>query len=143
MSQVLVALLLVAVAVAAAVLYYVFAIGLVGPLQGGGGQQARQQLILVVYRWYEGMPLFLTLRNVGAAEIDLTNADFFIDGVPQTFTIGDACGSGGILQPRETCIDGRLSAGGLELVAAKTYTLKVATADGAIFSYAVTYGTAG
>ena len=50
-SQVIAALLLIAIAVAAAILLYVFAIGLLGSLGSSGGQQTKQQLIMEAYNW--------------------------------------------------------------------------------------------
>ena len=53
-SQVIAALLLIAIAVAAAILLYVFAIGLLGTLGVGGGQQTKEVLILEAYNWEGG-----------------------------------------------------------------------------------------
>ena len=50
-SQIIAALLLIAIAVAAAILLYVFSIGLLGSLGSGGGQQTKEQLILEAYSW--------------------------------------------------------------------------------------------
>src|SRR3989337_3533051 len=48
-SQVIAALLLIAISVAAAILLYVFSIGLLGSLGTGGGQQVKAQLITEAY----------------------------------------------------------------------------------------------
>jgi flagellin-like protein len=48
-SPVIATLLMIAIAVAAAILVYVWSMGLVGTLQGTGGQQTREQLIMEAY----------------------------------------------------------------------------------------------
>ncbi len=50
-SQIIAALLLIAIAVAAAVLLYVFSIGLLGSLGSGGGQQTKEQVIMEAYNF--------------------------------------------------------------------------------------------
>src|SRR3972149_11238896 len=83
-SQVIAALLLIAIAVAAAILVYVFAIGLLGSLSTSGGQQTKQQLILSAYDWRTPTTLILHVRNVGSAVINLANADYFVHGTKLT-----------------------------------------------------------
>ena len=80
-SQVIAALLLIAISVAAAVLVYVFSIGLLGSLQTSGGQQSKQQVIMEAYNWpriRSTGTLTLTVRNVGPASVQF--ADLFING---------------------------------------------------------------
>ncbi|MEM2962583.1 MAG: archaellin/type IV pilin N-terminal domain-containing protein, partial [Candidatus Bathyarchaeia archaeon] len=48
-SPVIATLLMIAIAVAAAILVYVWSMGLVGTLQGGGGKQTTEQIILEAY----------------------------------------------------------------------------------------------
>jgi len=48
-SPVIATLLMIAIAVAASILVYVWSMGLVGSLQGTGGQQTREQLIMEAY----------------------------------------------------------------------------------------------
>src|SRR3989337_1042901 len=98
-SQVIAALLLIAIAVAAAILLYVFSIGLLGSLGTGGGQQTKEQLIMEAYNWdLTTGDLQLTLRNVGPAAINGDTTDVFVNGISQgtlgcaaTMAPGDSC----------------------------------------------------
>ena len=45
-SPVIAVLLMIAIAVAAAILVYVWSMGIIGTLTGGGGQQVKEQVIL-------------------------------------------------------------------------------------------------
>ena len=83
-SQVIAALLLIAIAVAAAILLYVFSIGLLGNLSGSGGQQTKEQVIMEAYNFPPNQGLMITVRNVGSATVDMTGADFFLNGVSAT-----------------------------------------------------------
>ena len=139
-SQVIAALLLIAISVAAAVLVYVFSIGLLGSLQTGGGQQAKQQVIMEAYSWpvATGSPVTLTLRNVGPAAVEFSDA--FINGQntgggtgtckfndpANLLDVGSSCTM--ILTPAIA------PSGGV------AYTIKVVTIDGAVFSYSAIYG---
>lgn len=139
-SVVIAALLLIAIAVAAAILLYVFAIGLIGGLQSSGGQQTKQQLIMEAYNWV-GTAVTLQLRNVGSAEIDLGAADFFINGL-DAGTVGGTCNAN-VLIPQEGCEGTLTPPGALTITGGVAYTLKIVTADGAVFSYAIIKGQAG
>ena len=137
-SQVIAALLLIAIAVAAAILLYVFSIGLLGSLGTGGGQQVKEQLIMEAYNWSgcSGGTIILTLRNVGPASIDVGGADFFVNGLPATPTgfiatltpgQGD---SGSLTAPTFSCTNGA------------AYALKIVTPTGGVFSYSILAGGA-
>jgi hypothetical protein len=135
-NQVIAALLLIAIAVAAAILLYVFAIGLLGSLGTGGGQQTKEQLIMEAYNFPIGSPssLSLTIRDVGPASIDVSHADFFVNGVKVTAT-----GCGVTLTPTQSC-SATLSVTTTSLVSGAAYPLKIVTPDGGVFSYTVVYG---
>ena len=64
-SQIIAALLLIAITVTAAVLLYVFSIGLLGSLGTGGAQNIKEQLVMEGYNFPTTGPLTLTVRNVG------------------------------------------------------------------------------
>ena len=140
-SQVIAALLLIAISVAAAVLVYVFSIGLLGSLQSSGGQQAKQQMIMEAYTWNDAVPptiLVLTVRNVGPAQIQV--ADVFINGAAVT-----PSAHGGSFNAQLQLNVG--SMGTLTLPAAGynsgvAYTVKIVTVDGAVFSYSAICGQA-
>jgi FlaG/FlaF family flagellin (archaellin) len=141
-SQVIAALLLIAISVAAAVLVYVFSIGLLGSLQSSGGQQAKQQVIMEAYNWPTGTPglLTLTLRNTGPAAVQF--ADWFINGVAVA-TVAGTCtpfatnplAVGSSCQLTLTPPDATIAAG-------VAYVIKGVSVDGAVFSYSAIYGQA-
>jgi flagellin-like protein len=136
-SQVIAALLLIAIAVAAAILVYVFSIGLLGSLQGGGGQQVKEQVILEAYNW-GGTSLVLTVRNVGTANVFV--ADVFVNGAKVTATPGGSgtgCSSGTI-SVQTTCTLTIASPG--TVTSGVAYPVKVVTGDGAVFSYSAIDG---
>jgi FlaG/FlaF family flagellin (archaellin) len=137
-SQVIAALLLIAISVAAAVLVYVFSIGLLGSLQSTGGQQAKQQLIMEAYNWITPTSLVLTVRNVGPAGVQV--ADIFINGVSQgTFVLGGSFTSSAL---------GVGSMGTITITPGGTYNngvayvIKIVSIDGAVFSYSAICGQA-
>jgi len=131
-SQVIAALLLIAIAVAAAVLVYVFSIGLLGSLQGGGGQQVKQQLILEAYDWTT--TLKLSLRNVGTAPVVI--ADVFVGGNPAVVGASTTVGIQSMTVMSFTSVSGLTPSPGV------AYTIKIVTLDGAVFSYSAIYGQA-
>jgi FlaG/FlaF family flagellin (archaellin) len=136
-SQVIAALLLIAIAVSAAVLLYVFTIGLIGTLQTGGGQQVKQQLIMEAYDWTALGTLKIWVRNIGAAEIVL--ADMFVNGLAVNFVIPTECNNTfKIGQSCRVIINQFL----VTIMSGVTYSLRIVTVDGAIFTYAVTAGKA-
>jgi flagellin-like protein len=140
-SQVIAALLLIAIAVAAAILLYVFAIGLLGSLGSSGGQQTKEQLILESYHWDMAAPpgtIVLTLRNVGSASIDTEHTDVFINGIQITSAPGGSCAA--TLTPTQSCTSGTLTPSGTSYVAGAAYPLKLVTPDGGVFSYSVIAG---
>ena len=134
-SQVIAALLLIAIAVAAAILLYVFAIGLLGSLGSSGGQQTKQQLIMEAYNWGSPNTIGVTVRNVGSASIDAAHTDVFINGVTVGTTPLSTCGT---LTPGQSCTTSFTAAG--SYVAGAAYPLKLVTPDGGVFSYSVIDG---
>jgi flagellin-like protein len=134
-SQVIAALLLIAIAVAAAILLYVFAIGLLGSLGSGGGQQTKEQLIMEAYNW-NATSLQLTMRNVGPAAINGHDTDVFVNGISQG-TLG--CSS--TLGPGESC-SVTLGVSGFTPVPGAAYPLKLVTPSGGVFSYSIIAGGA-
>lgn len=139
-SQVIAALLLIAIAVAAAILLYVFSIGLLGSLGSGGGQQTKEQVIMEAYQWTGTVPgtLTLTFRNVGPAAVDMENADVFVNGIKQPATT-TTCNQ--VLDPGESCsYSFTVDDGGVTLVAGAAYPLKIVTPTGGVFSYSIIQG---
>ncbi len=145
-SAVIATLLLIAIAVAAAIIVYVFSIGLLGGLQTSGGQQVKQQVIMEAYNWVaQSATLILTLRNVGPANAQF--ADWFINGA--TGRSGNrnvalleqghahvACtlGCRQFLCSNFDPLQRATSSG-------VSYVVKVVTIDGAVFSYSAIAGS--
>jgi FlaG/FlaF family flagellin (archaellin) len=138
-SQVIAALLLIAISVAAAVLVYVFSIGLLGSLQSSGGQQAKQQVIMEAYSWPAGVgtKLVLTVRNVGPAAVQF--ADLFINGIDSTPTAWSTPTILPVGSPTTITVTPNAA---LTLSAGTSYVIKIVTVDGAVFSYSAIYGSA-
>jgi archaellum component FlaF (FlaF/FlaG flagellin family) len=141
-NQVIAALLLIAIAVAAAILLYVFAIGLLGSLGSSGGQQTKEQLIMESYNWAFGSPpgsITLTVRNVGSASIDAGHTDIFVNG---NLISGGLAGCLQVLTPTQSCTTSALTVpgGAGSYIAGAAYPLKLVTPDGGVFSYSVIAG---
>jgi len=139
-SAVIATLLLIAIAVAAAIIVYVFSIGLLGGLQTSGGQQVKQQVIMEAYNWGTANSLVLTLRNVGPASVQFQ--DYFVNGVIAT-TLSGTCGYSGATSTltvgsscTETVTPPTTAAAGV------AYVIKVVSVDGAVFSYSAIAGSA-
>jgi hypothetical protein len=141
-SQVVAALLLIAISVAAAILLYVFAIGLLGSLGTSGGSQTKEELILEAYSFPNlAGPVAIAMRDVGPSSINIGGADFFVNGVKATLSAGVGTSCVGLtLTPSESC-GGSLTLGTMSsLVTGASYPLRVVTPDGGVFSYPITAG---
>ena len=136
-SQVIAALLLIAIAVAAAILLYVFSIGLLGSLGTGGGQQTKEQLIMEAYNWDLAAGLQLTLRNVGPAAINGATTDVFVNGIFQQLL-----GCAATMAPGDSCTVPAFAVTGFTIVSGAAYPLKLVTPSGGVFSYSVIAGGA-
>jgi len=138
-SAIIAALLLIAITVAAAILLYVFSIGLLGSLQTGGGQQTKEQLIMEAYNWLvPAGPLTLTLRNVGPSTVQF--ADVFINGAIQATPTGSCyAGATPTLAVGSSCT--MSIAAPTSHTAGVAYPIKIVTVDGAVFSYSAIAGS--
>jgi flagellin-like protein len=139
-SQVIAALLLIAIAVAAAILLYVFSIGLLGSLGSGGGQQTKEQLILEAYNWGSsttGGSISGSFRNVGPASINIGSADVFVNGIPCTFT---TIATSTLTPQGATTFTVSVATG--TFVPGAAYPMKIVTPTGGVFSYSVVDGGA-
>jgi len=134
LSPVIATLLMVAIAVAAAIITYVWSMGLLGGLMGTGGAQTKEQLIIEVYNWKTGT-LNYTVRNVGSANVEI--AATYLEGVAQTVT-GDTIISVGSSKGQSFTPTGvgTLSEGA-------SYVLKLVTKTGATFTFSAVKGRAG
>jgi len=138
-SPVIATLLVIAIAVAAAILVYVWSMGLVGQLQSGGGEQVTEQIIMDVYSYNINGTLVLQLRNVGNSVIEVDKIYVENDDGIEAFD-GNSTGVDGILNIGEvepfTCAVTGTTTYGVQ------YTCKVITRTGGVFTFAVIAGSA-
>jgi len=131
-SPVIATLLMIAVAVAASVIVYVWSAGLLGTLMGGGGAQVKEQLILEAYDW-TGANLILYLRNVGSASVKVSQ--IYVGGTQCTPSDTNTIAPGGTSTQS-------FAPGGTYTPGA-AYTVKVVTTTGGVFSFSCTNGQTG
>jgi len=131
-SPVIATLLMIAVAVAASVIVYVWSAGLLGTLMGGGGAQVKEQVILEAYGWATAAgPLDLYLRNVGSS--DVTIAAIYVGGTQYTTGVASTISVKGAAKIS-------VSHSG---TAGTAYVIKVVTATGGVFSFSCIAGSSG
>jgi hypothetical protein len=125
---------MIAIAVAASIIVYVWSIGLLGGLMGSGGSQTKQQIIMEAYNWATAGTLIFTLRNVGSSAA--TVAAVYLGGNPLS---GVATTSVAIGASRQ--FTGSPSTTGYTPGAA--YTLKIVSSSGGVFAFSVIDGSSG
>jgi flagellin-like protein len=139
-STIIAALLLIAIAIAAGVLLYVFSMGLIGSLQGTGGQQTKDQLIMEAYNWQTSGSLIVNLRNTGGTTLNLAAADFYLGGViTGTPTL---CSGSSSVGPQAACTVTITPPASMSYSSGVAYVLKIGLPDGGVMSYAVVDGSA-
>ena len=146
-STIIAALLLIAIAIAAGVLLYVFSIGLIGSLQGSGGQQVKDQVIMEAYNWQTTAgTLVLQLRNTGSTTVNLNTADFYVGGV--LFSVGSgvtvsctAPASATAMGPGGAC-QATLTVGTTSYSSGVAYAIKLSLSDGGVMSFSAIDGSA-
>jgi flagellin-like protein len=141
-STIIAALLLIAIAIAAGVLLYVFSMGLIGSLQGTGGQQTKDQVIMEAYQWPATATLTLNLRNTGSTTISLSAADIYLGGflLAAPGTTPCTTGSWTSVAPGTACTLGWTSLTAASYTAGVAYVLKIGLQDGGVMSYSVVDG---
>ena len=130
-SPVIAVLLMIAIAVAAAILVYVWSMGLIGTLQTGGGQQVREQVEMVAYDWSVLGSLILHCKNVGTTEVTVDIV--YVEGVATEVDVDI---------PLLATVD--VTATNFPTITPGiAYTVKIVTVSGAVFSYSCIAGHAG
>jgi len=132
-SPVIATLLMIAIAVAASIIVYVWSIGLLGGLMGSGGSQTKEQLIMEAYNWATPATLVFTLRNVGSAPV--TVASVYLGGNALTTGASTAIAIGSS-QQFSLSVSGSYTPGA-------AYTLKVVSTTGGVFAFSVIDGSSG
>jgi len=157
-SPIIATLLLIAIAVAAGIIVYVFVNSISGNLTQQGGQQVSEQLSMDAYTFPAASttPSFV-LRNVGSASVTITS--IYYDGNlcqttgvtctgggnnPAVTNVG-SCSSNTALPT--TCAAGQYTPVTLTLSAAPTsgtsHIIRIVTADGGTFTFSVLAGRSG
>jgi P pilus assembly chaperone PapD len=126
---------MIAIAVAASIIVYVWSIGLLGGLMGGGGSQVKEQLIMEAYSWPTVGGLAITVRNVGSSSV--TIASSYVNGVKQTPTWLPVAVDPGATSTTTVTITGFTPTSGV------AYTIKIVSSTGGVFAFTATYGSSG
>jgi flagellin-like protein len=143
-SEIIGALLVVCITVAAATLFAAYVSGLMGQLQTPTSQPYTEQLTLDYYNWVTlSSGPQITIRNDGAATI--TFADFFLQGVAVQPTAGGS-GCPGASAPysltvQSSCILTFPVPTGLTVTSGIAYAVKLVAKDGTIFTFSCIAGS--
>lgn len=148
-SEIVAALILIAIVMAGATILYVYSSGLLGSLQGAQPQTGyTDHVSLEYYDWTKLTNLTITVRNTGTSV--LTMVDFFVGNSTWNFNLnpsnstrvrfGSGCNSPeGQLNPQGVC---QIA---LQYIPTLTqgsgYVVKVITRTGAAFSYTLVAGS--
>lgn len=140
-SEVVAAMLLITITVAASIILYVYSSGLLGSLTGAQPQsgQYANQITLEFYDWTTLTSLNLTVRNVGSGLANI--AAYYVNGVK--VSASGACTSTTTLQPQKSCtvkLTIPVSLNGQTILSGVSYLVKVATKDGGAFAYTCVAG---
>ncbi len=136
-SPIIAVLLLIVIAVAAAVLAYIWIVSYTGTLEQQAGTQQLQERIKIEGVEYDGTTLTIYVRNIG--EVDVTVDAAYIFDASGT-VIDSATGLGVTLTPGQVSTAGQVTIdGGLTLNDGSTYTVKVVTDKGTEATYVFTY----
>ncbi|NYT00990.1 MAG: hypothetical protein GKB99_04635 [Methanocellales archaeon] len=138
-SPVIATLLVIAIAVAAAILVYVWAMGLVGTLESGGGEQVTEQIMMDVFSWNATGDLALTLRNVGSSVVTVDAIYVETDSGIQAFD-GAASANDNVLAIGDTEI---FTCPVTSVTAGVQYTVKIVSESGGVFSFSAICGGSG
>ena len=150
-SEVVGALIMITLAVVAGIVVYVYASGLMGPLEGVKVQQPYiEKITLDYYQWSTvSGPLILMLRNIGSAQLTLAlsmqDPCCFIAGQPVTATFTDlsntppGCSSSNLNVNAGAC-QVMLTYTNATITRGVAYDVRVVTSDGAIFDFSCIAG---
>jgi flagellin-like protein len=130
-SPVIATLLMIAVAVAASVIVYVWSAGLLGTLMGGGGAQVKEQVIMEAYDWVATGTLKIYVRNVGSSAVKIVAV--YVGGSLNTMAVDLPVKAATSISPNTL---GTVSSG-------TAYTIKVVTETGGVFSFSCICGSSG
>ena len=132
-SPVIAVLLMIAIAVAAAILVYVWSMGLIGTLTTGGGAQTREQVIIDAYSWNATGNIILYTRNVGSSEVVLDAV--YVGGSVASTDMGTTLPVQGPVTEVTVTPTGSYTSG-------VAYTVKAITKTGGVFTFSLICGGA-
>jgi len=142
-SEIIAALLMVCITVAAGTLFAAYASGVMGRLQTSVSQPYTEQLTLDYYSWLTVTSgPSLTIRNDGAATI--TFAVFFMQGVQNTTDLTTSnCPSPNayVLPVQSTCTLTFPIPSGLTVTSGIAYMVKFVAKDGTLFTFSIIAGS--
>ncbi|MDG6970422.1 MAG: hypothetical protein JRN54_04855 [Nitrososphaerota archaeon] len=148
-SPIVATLLLIAISVALGVVVYVFTSGLASSLtSGGNGHQLTEQLSMNAYN-FQGSTLTLYVANTGTGTVTVQSTGVYYDGTLVSAPVAFAVVSGSctvVTAASATCSpQGTFSLlfTPSPAVAGVSYTVKLVTTDGGIFSFDVVAGQSG
>jgi len=156
-SPIIATLLLIAIAVAAGIIVYVFTSSLSGNLAQGGGQQVSEQVSMDAYSFPStpGTAPVIVLRNVGSGSVSI-NQMFFDGGLCQattalcsytTITTAGLCTTAVANTVPVVCPASAYTQVTLALSAAQTagtsHLIRCVTSDGGTFSFTIISGRSG
>jgi flagellin-like protein len=153
-SPIIATLLLIAIAVAASIIVYVFVNSISGNLTQQGGQQVADQISMDAYTYPSaGTTPVLVLRNVGSASITIS-AIYFDGNLCQTsgvtctaapgLTTGAGLCSSAVIP--SVCATGQYTQVTLTTTAqtvGTSHIIRVETSDGGTFTFTITAGRSG
>lgn len=153
-SPIIATLLLIAIAVAAGIIVYVYVNSLAGGLTQGGGQQVSDQLQMDAYVYISGGSgsLTITIRDVGSSTVQVSS--IFFDGTLAgtiNSVAGSTCSPTATSSPYGTCAPGQtltmkmttIPAGVQTAASGTSHTIKILTATGGTSTFTVIAGRTG
>jgi flagellin-like protein len=155
-SPIIATLLLIAIAVAAGIIVYVFTSSIAGNLTQQGGQQVSEQISMDAYSFPSAgtAPVFV-LRNIGSTSVSMSQ--IFFDGTLcqattflcsyTTITTAGSCTTAVANTVPVVCPTGAYTSITLALSAAQTtgtsHIVRIVTADGGTFTFSIIAGRSG
>ncbi len=152
-APIIATLLLIAIAVAAGIIVYVFTTSIAGNLTQGGGQQVSEQVSMDAYTYPSaGTAPVIVLRNVGSGAVTLSQIYFdgnLCQASGATCTAAPALTTGGGCTATtlpSACSSGQYTQTTLTTTAqtaGTSHLIRVVTSDGGTFTFSIIVGRSG
>ena len=137
-TELIMTISLISIAVTASIFVYNLSTGTVGGTIKTASQQVEEGVIMEAYNFPVKGTLTISIRNIGDINVSLSEADFFLNGLP--LTPDDGCKL--TLRTGMSCTTA-LTVSAASLQQGASYPLKIVPSDGGFFSYPVVYGGSG